>query len=200
MYHVQLRRIRNVLFCTDQIPSSADTVHTCPNPRDDALKITCFQILFQRVVNICSTNRINSPANCHIMSRPHHIFNALIRTHHITSRKKIHRLKKAASQHEVEFVLIRSGGCPGMMYVESNSEAGVTGWVSAVQALRYEDYHCVAKPSASKITGSALPSGFNEVTSVSEFAAEMQKRGLGPWWRAAIGYGNHENLNNDGVS
>lgn len=59
------------------------------------------------------------------------LFNALIRTHHITSRKKVAILKKAASNHEC-YVLLRSGGSPGIMYVEG-SERGVEQWVATVQ-------------------------------------------------------------------
>lgn len=58
-------------------------------------------------------------------------FNALIRTHHITSRKKVAKLKQAATAQDV-FVLVRYGGAPGVMYCEGQ-EAGVTEWVSAVQ-------------------------------------------------------------------
>lgn len=59
------------------------------------------------------------------------LHNALIRTHHITSRKKVAKLKQAAIFHDV-FVLLRSGGPPGVMYVEGK-EDGVNQWVSDVQ-------------------------------------------------------------------
>ena len=57
-------------------------------------------------------------------------WNALIRTHHITSRKKVAKLKQAAGDKSV-FVILRRG-LPGVMYVEGTRE-GVEGWVSAVQ-------------------------------------------------------------------
>ena len=57
-------------------------------------------------------------------------WNALIRTHHITSRKKISKLRQAASNHDV-LALLRSGGSPGIMYVEG-SESGVRDWVQDV--------------------------------------------------------------------
>jgi hypothetical protein len=63
------------------------------------------------------------------------LHNALIRTHHITSRKKVAKLKQAATFHDV-FVLLRSGGPPGVMYVEGK-EDGVNQWVSDVQVSRY---------------------------------------------------------------
>lgn len=59
------------------------------------------------------------------------LFNALIRTHHITSKKKVSRLKKAAATHDC-YVLLRSGGCPGIMYCEGD-ETGVKEWVAVVQ-------------------------------------------------------------------
>jgi hypothetical protein len=57
-------------------------------------------------------------------------WNALIRTHHITSRKKVAKLKQAAGLHGV-FVLLRSSGSPGIMYVEGGKD-GVVAWVDVV--------------------------------------------------------------------
>ena len=51
------------------------------------------------------------------------IVHALIRTHHITSSKKIACLKAAAEKYDVH-VLIRSGAPPGIMYVEGRDEMG----------------------------------------------------------------------------
>jgi hypothetical protein len=59
-------------------------------------------------------------------------WNALIRTHHITSRRKVSKLKQAAGNSGV-YVLLRSGGAPGLMYVEGPEQDGVENWVSAVQ-------------------------------------------------------------------
>jgi hypothetical protein len=58
------------------------------------------------------------------------MFNALIRTHHITSRKKVTKLKQAADATQV-FALLRSGSSPGIMYVEG-AESGVRQWVDSV--------------------------------------------------------------------
>ncbi len=58
-------------------------------------------------------------------------FHALIRTHHITSRKKVAHLRKAAGKYDV-YALLRSGGCPGIMYCKG-SEDGVREWVATVQ-------------------------------------------------------------------
>lgn len=59
------------------------------------------------------------------------LFHALIRTHHITSRKKVAHLRKAADKHAC-YALLRSGGYPGIMYCKGD-EQGVRDWVSTVQ-------------------------------------------------------------------
>jgi len=144
-------------------------------------------------------------------------FAALIRTHHVTSRKKLQRVRKAATQLAVPYVLVRSGGAPGIMYAEAESEAGVADWVAAVQGLRYKDFQCVQKPgsvtygdgggggeiavterdlSAAPGASSSPPprssfkgaAVFEEVTSTTEFAARMQERGLLAWFKQGMGY------------
>ncbi|RSM09466.1 hypothetical protein CEP52_004089 [Fusarium oligoseptatum] len=123
------------------------------------------------------------------MSRTAGLFNCLIRTHHITSRKKLQRVRRAAQQLNVDWLLVRSGGSPGIMFAESHDEAGLTEWVATVQALRYKDFRCVAKPAPVKEVGKRAL-GFDETESVAEFAKEMEGRGLGGWWRRAMGYEN----------
>lgn len=61
------------------------------------------------------------------------LFNALIRTHHITSKKKVAKLRQAADFSNV-LALLRSGGPPGIMYVEGE-EGGVKDWVAAVHVF-----------------------------------------------------------------
>jgi hypothetical protein len=58
------------------------------------------------------------------------LYHALIRTHHITSRKKVAALKAAAKKYACA-ALLRSGGVPGIMYVRGE-EDGVEGWVGVV--------------------------------------------------------------------
>ncbi|KAI1813081.1 hypothetical protein GGS20DRAFT_577863 [Poronia punctata] len=120
---------------------------------------------------------------------PTRLFTALIRTHHITSRKKLQRVKKAASQHSLPFVLIRSGGAPGIMYAEG-AEADVSEWVSFVRGLRYKDFQCPRKPAANEVlVPKPTPqTNFEEVTSVTEFGQRMEQRGLASWWKSAMGY------------
>lgn len=121
------------------------------------------------------------------------LFTTLIRTHHITSRKKLQRVRKAASQHALPFVLIRSGGSPGIMYAEG-AEADVGAWVSFVRGLRYKDFHCPRKPAENRVlvpNQTALAS-FEEVESVTEFGYRMEQRGLASWWKSAMGYNSSD--------
>jgi hypothetical protein len=135
------------------------------------------------------------------------LYNALIRTHHITSRKKVAALKRAADTHQCA-VLLRSGGCPGIMYVEGGKDP-VESWVDVVRRLRYKDFQLVTRPGVveeeeedgrgKQGTGNrngekkdgkelGLAVGLDEVESVKEFGAIMAKRGVWNWWRRGMGY------------
>ncbi|CAI7668947.1 unnamed protein product [Penicillium viridicatum] len=134
------------------------------------------------------------------------LYNALIRTHHITSRKKVAALKRAADTHQCA-VLLRSGGCPGIMYVEGGKEP-VESWVDVVRRLRYKDFQLVTRPGVVEEEGECgkqetgngngngekkdgkeldLPLGLDEVESVKEFGGIMAKRGVWNWWRRGMG-------------
>jgi hypothetical protein len=132
------------------------------------------------------------------------LFHALIRTHHITSRKKVAHLRKAASKFDC-YALLRSGGCPGIMYCKGG-EKSVKEWVGTVQVscqkhklkrptkltriqrLRYKDFQLVSKPAPieSKVIQPEERNGLFEVESVKEFAAAMERRGLSEWWERGM--------------
>lgn len=122
------------------------------------------------------------------------LFNALIRTHHITSRKKIATLRKAADAYNC-YILLRTGSSPGVMYVEAPREEDVSAWVNTVQRLRYKDYQLVARPAQlveecndrerEKIS---VEAGLREVESMKEFGLIMKRRGVLEWWRKGMGY------------
>ncbi|RYP72758.1 hypothetical protein DL769_004374 [Monosporascus sp. CRB-8-3] len=124
------------------------------------------------------------------MSRSANLFITLIRTHHITSRKKLQRVKRAARQLAIPFVLVRSGGSPGIMYAEGPDESGVAGWVNVVKSLRYKDFQCAQKPISHPVNvdKQIKDAGFNEVASVTEFSEVMQRKGLTAWWEVGMGY------------
>ncbi|KAF2436804.1 hypothetical protein EJ08DRAFT_577382 [Tothia fuscella] len=123
------------------------------------------------------------------------LFNALVRTHHITSRKKVAHLKRAANTHSC-YVLLRSGGCPGIMYCEGD-ELGVKQWIAFVQSLRYKDYQLAARPALvqSKIVPDYDYGKIFEVATVKEFSARMSERGVLEWWRSGMGYTHDEDDN-----
>lgn len=126
------------------------------------------------------------------MSPTRTLFVTLIRTHHVTSRKKLQRVKKAAAHFGVPFVLVRYGGSPGLMYAESDEASCLGSWVGAVKDLRYKDFQCVYKPEARQVgdgpaAAQVLPSGaFNETESVSFFGQVMERKGLGEWFRIGL--------------
>lgn len=121
------------------------------------------------------------------MTQVRNVFATLIRTHHITSRKKLQRVKKAAAHFDVPLVVIRYGGSPGLMYGESPDAGALGAWVSAVKDLRYKDFQCVCKPERKNINDTPLPSGpFHETESVSEFAQIMAQRALADWFKLGL--------------
>ena len=73
-------------------------------------------------------------------------YNALITTHHITSRKKVQRLKDAARNLRPLYIVLCSGGSPGIMYAEGG-EQNVCDWVASVKRLKYKDFHLARRPA-----------------------------------------------------
>jgi hypothetical protein len=127
-------------------------------------------------------------------------YNALIRTHHITSRKKVSALKRAADAYNC-FALLRYGGSPGIMYVEAKEKEAVESWVNTVRNLRYKDFQLVSRPACAEVEGMArekesgksykdgeLKAGLEEVESVKEFGNVMEQKGVWQWWRRGMGY------------
>lgn len=127
------------------------------------------------------------------------LFITLIRTHHVTSRKKLQRVKKAAAHLDIPFVLVRYGGSPGLMYAESHEGQNLGSWVSAVKDLRYKDFQCVYKPEMRSLTDDGpaaaattlvpvpVPLGaFNETESVASFGQIMERKGLGEWFKIGL--------------
>lgn len=117
---------------------------------------------------------------------------ALVRTHHITSRKKVATLKAAAKKLGC-YALLRSGGVPGIMYVQADGKDAAQKWIDVVHDLRYKDYQLVASVvDAKAVVNQAQPLGayslLEEVASVKEMGAKMDNAGLKDWWRKAMGF------------
>jgi hypothetical protein len=119
-------------------------------------------------------------------------YHALIRTHHITSRKKVARLKAAAKQLGCS-ALLRSGGAPGIMYVRGDDREQVQKWVNTVHELRYKDYQlAMAVGPVEAAKRESEPPGVREVETVKDMAAAMEAKGLQKWWRVAMGFVREE--------
>ncbi len=58
---------------------------------------------------------------------------ALIKTHHMTSRKKITAINKAAKKYDCAVYLKTGARPPGCMIAESEGEEGVRAWVASVK-------------------------------------------------------------------
>ncbi|KAG9257799.1 uncharacterized protein F5Z01DRAFT_633708 [Emericellopsis atlantica] len=117
------------------------------------------------------------------------LYTCLIRTHHITSRKKLHRVRHVANQQALSSLLVRYGGPPGIMYAESDQLSPLEQWVASVQALRYKDFNLAIKPAEMAREGDAVPGmGFWETETTEGFRAEMKRRGLEEWWKNGMGY------------
>lgn len=119
------------------------------------------------------------------------LFTTLIRTHHVTSRKKLQRVKKAALHRDIPYVLVRYGGSPGIMYAESPDEDSLSNWVSAVHELRYKDFQCAHKVASYEVRSAGATdrtAPFNEVETVAEFGEVMESKGLARWWKIGMGY------------
>jgi hypothetical protein len=117
------------------------------------------------------------------------VYNALIRTHHITSRKKVASLKAAAKKLQV-YALLRSGGVPGVMVVQGESEESVQRWVDAVHELRYKDYELAlpVSPYRNQATWLGERGILEEVSTVKEMGARIKDEELKTWWRQGMGF------------
>ena len=116
------------------------------------------------------------------------MFNALIRTHHITSRKKVAAIKAATKELQC-YALLRSGGAPGVMFVQGKDRDTIQAWVDKVRNLRYKDFQLVShvKPTTQGFVSPA-DGTLEEVSTVKEMASKMKDSSLEEWWRTAMGF------------
>jgi hypothetical protein len=116
------------------------------------------------------------------------MYHALIRTHHITSRRKVAALKAAAKRLQC-YALLRSGGVPGVMYVQGAEASVVRAWVDTVHDLRYKDYQLAAAPSVMpRPLWLGAQGVLEELESVKELGQRFDEAELKDWWRKAMGF------------
>ncbi|EKD21639.1 hypothetical protein MBM_00752 [Drepanopeziza brunnea f. sp. 'multigermtubi' MB_m1] len=115
----------------------------------------------------------------------------LIRTHHMTSRKKILAITKAAQRFSCAVVLKTGRGPPGVMLAEGEGE-GAREWLEVVRKLRYKDFHLVKREVVLRrgLVG-VEPGEVRELTSLRDLGALLQEEGnaeMYEWWRVHMGY------------
>ena len=68
------------------------------------------------------------------------------------------------------------------------------------QALRYKDFHLVARPSEVRHEHDIRPNddflklGVFETDSVKRFGHQMEQRGVFAWWRRSMGYSDEQQI------
>ncbi|KAL8991456.1 MAG: hypothetical protein Q9177_000128 [Variospora cf. flavescens] len=115
---------------------------------------------------------------------------ALIKTHHMTSRRKILAIGKAAKQHSCS-VMLKTGKPPGVMIAEGDDEARVKGWVQDVKRLRYKDYRLLRLEAVVDHNARRLPvdrAHVEEFESMKELSASLAACGVLPWWTEHMGF------------
>ncbi|KAF8907735.1 hypothetical protein CPB85DRAFT_1562959 [Mucidula mucida] len=99
------------------------------------------------------------------------IYHALIRTHRISSKKKIRSLRAAAAEHDVGDLI--HVGVPGIMYVSGAKE---------------DNYHLAVRVEDTGKEMAVIAGRLDAVESVKDFGEAMQEAGLWEWWREGMGY------------
>ncbi|CAG8955926.1 hypothetical protein HYFRA_00008779 [Hymenoscyphus fraxineus] len=123
----------------------------------------------------------------------------LIKTHHMTSRKKISALTKAAGKYNVS-VLLKVGSPPGIMLCEGveggrdggKEEGGVKGWEGVVRRLRYKDIQLLEReeiPELALVRLGIREGDVLEIEEIKEFGRLLERDpGLFGWWRRGMGF------------
>ncbi|TVY67423.1 hypothetical protein LSUE1_G008614 [Lachnellula suecica] len=123
----------------------------------------------------------------------------LIRTHHMTSRKKIGVITRATKRLDCSVVL-KVGTSPGIMMCEGNE--GHTGeWETVVrwaetnkrgQKLRYKDMRLLKREIIPELRLAALgvqEGNVREIEEIKDFGKLLEKdAALFRWWRIGMGY------------
>ncbi|TQS33924.1 hypothetical protein Golomagni_05716 [Golovinomyces magnicellulatus] len=113
------------------------------------------------------------------------IYRILVKTHHITSRKKIIALTAAAKKNSCS-VILKVGDPPGIMLAEGE---GALQWLKVVKKLRYKDYDLRKKELVETALLKLKPGQVLELNSVKELASFLGIReDLLEWWRVNMGY------------
>ena len=102
--------------------------------QDSTPSVSQSSSVLPRVTNLSQVldTRRQYRRGCDTVQTTEMLFRALIRTHHMTSRKKIAAITKAA-KHQNCAVYVRTGTWRGVMIGECEEEEGLRGWVGDVK-------------------------------------------------------------------
>lgn len=132
---------------------------------------------------------ILGPAFTH--SIPHHLmlYRALIKTHHMTSRKKIQRLCKATRAQQCS-VVIKTGLPPGVMIAEGEEQGNVQEWIKVVKAMRYKFYDLLCFEEVGEHQGRLLvePGHVQEFTEMKHMDTFLESCKAKQWWATKMGF------------
>lgn len=121
------------------------------------------------------------------------LYRALIKTHHMTSRRKIAALTKAAKSLSCAVVL-KTGRPPGVMIIEASNQENVKSWVLIVKKLRYKDFRMLRSAEVverGQLAG--LKEGeAREFESMKLFRECLEESGVLGWWMKAMGFTKRE--------
>lgn len=141
------------------------------------------------------------------MSRP--IFHTMILCPKMSSftsatyRETIRKIKKNARNHNIPFVMLKTGSAPGLLYAESHDLANLVDWTARIEALDRTYYKCAAPPAKAPVNMDDLPryqgERFLEINHTTEFGEELAKRGLIDWWLKNEGFSNTKDTRRAGL-
>ncbi|TVY46663.1 hypothetical protein LOCC1_G003759, partial [Lachnellula occidentalis] len=114
----------------------------------------------------------------------------LIKTHHMTSRKKIGIITRATKRLDCS-VLLKVGANPGIMLCEGH-ENRASEWETVVRKLRYKDMRLLKRESISELHLATLgvkEGDVEEMEEIKDFAKLLEKDPrLFHSWRVGMGY------------
>ncbi|KAL8678976.1 MAG: hypothetical protein Q9186_004697 [Xanthomendoza sp. 1 TL-2023] len=120
------------------------------------------------------------------------LFRALIKTHHMTSRRKIQALTKSAKHNSIS-VILKTGKPPGVMIAEAANEHAVKAWVDSVKRLRYKDYRllrleAVTQGGLGQARLPLTPGNVQELSSMKDLSAYLSGCEMLTWWTEHMGF------------
>ncbi|KAL9025858.1 MAG: hypothetical protein Q9180_007580, partial [Flavoplaca navasiana] len=158
-----------------------------------------------------------SVMSCNNNNVPIVMYRALIKTHHMTSQKKIQAITKSAKQHSCS-VFLKTGKPPGVMIAEGTEDA-VKQWVEGVkvgstrssipfskrinfytrsvraqtqmkQRLRYKDYRLLRLEAVTMGQLATTRGYVTEFGAMKDLSAHLEECEVWEWWAEHMGFTN----------